>query len=103
VIRRLFHLDDGLPLADQLLGGFELAHDLLRYVPGPFNGRVSGPFWPDKDSHSPWTEFQGPRQLDTRTRLMNSRRIRFSYYKLINGMKQYMKGRFLSEMKEVLP
>ena len=26
-----------------------------------FHGEVPGPIWPDEDSHSPWTDFQGPR------------------------------------------
>jgi len=67
VIRRLSHfddtadLDDGLALGDQLLGGLELADDLLRCVSGAFHGEVPGPVWPDEDSHSPWTDFRGPR------------------------------------------
>jgi len=32
-------------------------------VPGAFHGRVPGPVWPDEDSHSPWTDFRGPRHL----------------------------------------
>nr|WP_225323106.1 transposase [Synechococcus sp. RSCCF101] len=27
-----------------------------------FHGEVPGPVWPVEDSHSPWTDFQGPRQ-----------------------------------------
>ena len=48
VVGRLRHLDeaadvdDGLALGDQLLGGLELADDLLRRVPGAFHGRVPG-------------------------------------------------------------
>jgi len=67
VVGRLRHfddaadLDDSLALGDQLLGGLELADNLLRRVPGPFHGRVPGPVWPDEDSHSPWTSFRGPR------------------------------------------
>jgi len=67
VVGRLRHLDDaadvddGLTLGDQLLGGLELADDLLRRVPGAFHGRVPGPVWPDEDSHSPWTDLRGPR------------------------------------------
>jgi len=70
VVGRLRHLDDaadvddGLALGDQLLGGLELADDLLRRVPGAFHGRVPGPVWPDEDSHSPWTDLRGPRHLD---------------------------------------
>jgi len=70
VVGRLRHLDDaadvddGLALGDQLLGGLELADDLLRRVPGAFHGRVPGPVWPDEDSHSPWTDLRGPRQYD---------------------------------------
>ena len=68
MIRRLRHLDDaadlddGIALGDQLLGSLELADDLFRRVPGPFHGEVPGPVWPDEDSHSPWTDCQGPRQ-----------------------------------------
>ena len=68
VVGRLRHLDDaadvgdGLALGDQLLGGLELADDLLSCVPGAFHGRVPGPVWPAEDSHSPWTDFRGPRQ-----------------------------------------
>ena len=67
VKRRLRHLDDaadvgdGLALGDQLLGGFELADDLLRRVPGAFHGEIPGPVWPAEGSHSPWTDFRGPR------------------------------------------
>ena len=49
VAGRLRHLDDagdvgnGLALGDQLLGGLELADDLLRCVRGPFPGGVPGP------------------------------------------------------------
>jgi hypothetical protein len=31
-------------------------------VADSFHGGVPGPVWPDEDSHSPWTDFQGPRQ-----------------------------------------
>nr|WP_255440981.1 hypothetical protein [Synechococcus sp. HK01-R] len=61
VVGRLRHLDeaanldDGLALGDQLLGGLELADDLLHRVPGPFHGEVPDPDWPDEPSHSPWT------------------------------------------------
>jgi len=57
VIRRLHHLDDaadpnyGLALGDQLLGGLELADDLLRRRPGPFHGELPDPVGPDEDSH----------------------------------------------------
>ena len=63
------HLDgpadfgNGLALCDQLLSGFELANDLLGGVADSFHGGVPGPVWPDEDSHSPWTDFQGPRHL----------------------------------------
>ncbi len=66
VVSRLRHLDHGadvgdvLALGDQLLGGFQLAVDLLGRMPGAFHGRVTGPVWPAEDSHSPWTYFQGP-------------------------------------------
>jgi len=69
VVGRLRHLDhsadvgDGLALGDELLGRFELADDLLGCVAGSFHGGVPGPAWPDEDSHSPWTDFQGPRQI----------------------------------------
>jgi hypothetical protein len=75
VVGRLRHLDhaadvgDGLALGNQLLCRsllrrslrLELADDLLGCVPGAFHGRVPGLVWPAEDSHSPWTEFQGPR------------------------------------------
>ena len=63
VISGLRHLQcpadvgDALALGDQLLSGFELADDLLGCVAGSFHGGVSGPVWPDEDSHSPWTDF----------------------------------------------
>jgi len=69
VIGRLGDLDgtanvgDGLALGDQLLGGFELADDLLGCVADSLHGEVPGPVWPDEDSHSPWTNFQGPRHI----------------------------------------
>ena len=40
VVSRLRHLDDATDLDD--------GHP--------------GPVWPDEDSHSPWTDFRGPRQ-----------------------------------------
>jgi hypothetical protein len=67
VVGRLRHLDDtaelddGLALGDQLLGGLELADDLLRRVPGALHGRVPGQVWPAEDFHSPWTNCRGPR------------------------------------------
>ena len=67
VIRRLRHLDDaadlddGLALRDQLLSDLELADDLLGCVADAFHSEVPGPVWPDEDSHSPWTDYQGPR------------------------------------------
>jgi len=67
VVRRLRHVDDtadvgdSLPLGDQLLRCFQLADDLLRRVPGAFHGQVPGPGWPAEDSHSPWSDFRGPR------------------------------------------
>jgi hypothetical protein len=57
-------LGDGLALGDQLLGGLDLANDLLRCVPGAFHGGIPGPVWPAEDSHSPWTGCRGPRQQD---------------------------------------
>jgi len=50
-----------LALSKQLVSRFELADDLFGYVPGAFHGGVPGPVWPDEDSHSPWTDFWGPR------------------------------------------
>ena len=61
--RRLRHLDhatdvgDVLALGNQLLGSFELEHDLFGCMPGAFHGRVP-PVWPDENSHSPWTDPQ---------------------------------------------
>ena len=55
VLVRLADLDgpaivgDGLALSDQLLSCFELADDLLGYVPDAFIGEVSGPVWPVDD------------------------------------------------------
>ena len=46
-------LDDGLALSDQLLGGLELADNLLRCVPGAFHSEVPGPVWPAEEFHSP--------------------------------------------------
>jgi len=51
-----------LALSKQLVSRFELADDLFGCVPGAFHGEVPGPVWPDEDSHSPWTDFWGPRQ-----------------------------------------
>jgi len=68
VISRLRHpddtadLNDGLALGDQLLRRFQLVDDLLRREPGAFHGQIPGPVWPDEDSHSLWTSFQGARQ-----------------------------------------
>ncbi len=56
------HIDKGLALGDQLLIGFELADDLLGWVTGSFHNGDPGPVWPEEDSHSPCTDFQGPRQ-----------------------------------------
>jgi hypothetical protein len=36
-------------------------------VPGAFHGRVPGPVWPAEDSHSPWTDCQGPRHEHNQT------------------------------------
>ncbi len=66
-------IGDGLALGDQLLGGLAFADDLLRCVPGAFHGEVPGPVWPAEDTHSPWTCFQGPRQIS------RSRKRRFSF------------------------
>jgi len=69
VVSRLGYLNgtadvgNGLALSDQLLSGFELADDLLGCVADSFHGEVPGPVWPDEDSHSPWTDFLGPRQF----------------------------------------
>ena len=68
VVGRLRHLHDmayvgnGLAVGDQLFGGFELADDQFRCVPGAFHGRVPGPVWSAENSHSPWTGFRIPRQ-----------------------------------------
>jgi hypothetical protein len=51
-------------LGDQLLSGLTLADDLLGGLSGSFHGGVTGPVWPDADSHSPRTDFQGPREQD---------------------------------------
>jgi hypothetical protein len=48
---------DGLALGDQLLSGLTLADDLLGGLSGSFHGGVTGPVWPDADSHSPRTDF----------------------------------------------
>jgi len=42
-----------LALIKQLINRFELADDLLGYVPGAFHGEVPSAVWPDEDSHSP--------------------------------------------------
>ena len=57
---------DGLALGSQLLSGLKLADDLLGCVADSFHGEVPGPVWPDEDSHSPWTDFQGPRHGNRR-------------------------------------
>ena len=54
-------IGNGLALDGQLISRFELVDDLLRRVAGSFHGGVSGPVWPDKDSHSPCIDFWGPR------------------------------------------
>ena len=46
-------IGDGLALGDQLLGGFELADDLVSFVVYTFHSEVPGPVWRDEDSHSP--------------------------------------------------
>ncbi len=51
----------GLALCDQLLGGLEVADDLLRCVSGVFPGGVSGPVCPVEGSYSPWADCRGPR------------------------------------------
>ena len=66
---------DGLALGKQLVSRsllrrslrLELADDLLECVTGAFHGGVPGPVWPDEDSHSPWTDFQGPGHLREET------------------------------------
>ena len=69
VVGRLGHLNgsadigDGLALSDQLLSRFELADDLLGFVADAFHGEVPDPVWRDEDSHSPCTDFRGPRQF----------------------------------------
>lgn len=72
MVGRLRHLDDtadvsnGLALGEQLLSGLELTDDLLGGVADSFHGGVPGPAWPDEDSHSHWTNSQGPRQRELR-------------------------------------
>ena len=62
----LRHLDDmadvsdNHPLADQLVGGFAFAVDLLRYVPGAFYGEVLFPIWAVENYRSTKTDFRGP-------------------------------------------
>ena len=53
-------LDDDRALGDQLLSSVEFANDLLGRVPGAFHGQAPGQTWPAEESHSPWTNFQGP-------------------------------------------
>jgi len=62
------HSDDGLALGNQLLGSLELADDLLRGVPGAFDGEVPGTVWPDEDSHAPSTDSQGPRHRKSQSK-----------------------------------
>ncbi len=70
-LQNLAGLCDGLALGNQLVSysllrrslRLELADDLLGCVSGSFHGGVPGPVWPDEDSHSPWTDSRGPRQL----------------------------------------
>lgn len=81
-------IGNGLALGDQLLSGLELADDLYSFgeafgygcVADAFRGEVPGPVWPDKDSHSPWTDFRGPRQTLMR---LNATRSRFDKFKRI--------------------
>ncbi len=54
-------LGDGLTVGNQLVSRFDLADDLLGCVTGSFDGGVASPVWPDENSHSPWTDFWGPR------------------------------------------
>jgi hypothetical protein len=56
------NIGNGLALSDQLLSGLELADDLLGCVADSFHGEVPCAVWPDEESHSPWTDCQGPRQ-----------------------------------------
>jgi len=85
VIRRLrlfddlAGLNDGIALDDQLLGSFQIADDLLRRVPGAFHGEIPGPVWPYEDSHSPWTDLRGARQLEENSR--------FAMYRKLIGLK----------------
>ena len=39
----------------------ELADDLLMCVAGSFHGEIPRPACPDENSHSRWTDIQGPR------------------------------------------
>ena len=67
VVGRLGHLDhttdldDGLALGDKMLGGLELANDLLGRVPEALHSQVPGPVWPAEDFHSPCTVFRDAR------------------------------------------
>jgi len=54
------NVGDALALGDQLLSGFELAGDLLGCVADSFHSGIPGRVWPDEDSHSPRSHFQGP-------------------------------------------
>ena len=67
VVRRLGHRDDaaavndGLALSDQLISRCVLEDELLRRVKGWFNGGGPGSGGHNEDSHSPATDFRGPR------------------------------------------
>jgi hypothetical protein len=67
-------IGDGLALGDQLISCFELADDLLGCVESSFHGAVPSLVWPDEDSHSPWTDSQGPRQKTLEMALSSGRR-----------------------------
>ena len=58
------NVGDGLALGNQLLRGLELADDLLGCLSGSLHGGVPRPVWPDEDSLSRRTDFQGPRQWE---------------------------------------
>jgi hypothetical protein len=70
-------------------------------VADAFHGEVPGPVWPDEDSHSPWTEFWGPRQCDHLFRSASGIEIsgelrvtiRMSA-EMIQGIQQGLRGRF---------
>jgi len=45
-----------------MVSRFELEDVLFGCMTGAFHGALPGPVWPYEVSHSPWTDFWGPRQ-----------------------------------------